>query len=383
VTSSPSYDLAAVRAGIPILAHAIPMNNCSQAPLTVATRSAAEEFLESWNRRGMDWERWIDELGRARVEFARLINASPDEVAAVTSVSHATSVIASALAFEGERRAVVVSEAEFPTVAHVWLAQERAGVHVTWVPVRDGAVELDDYDRLIDERTVLVSATHAFYINGFVQDVPAIARLAHARGALVYVDAYQSAGVVPIDVKAMDVDFLAAGTLKYLMGTAGLAFLYVRRELVERLRPTVTGWFGRANPFAFDATRLDWAGTAARLEAGTPAIFTAYVSRAGMELLRTVGNMAIAEWCDVLSRRLVEGGVNRGLTLHGPGLSSPKAPTTAFVTGGDSTPVESRLREAGVIASARGSVIRLAPHFYSTLEDVDRALDAVVEVLAR
>jgi selenocysteine lyase/cysteine desulfurase len=383
VTSHPAYDLAAIRAGIPILAHAIPMNNCSQAPLAEATRSAAEAFLESWNSRGMDWDRWIDEVARARGEFARLINASPDEVAAVTSVSHATSVIASALTYADNRRAIVVSEAEFPTVGHVWLAQERAGASVRWVPVRDGAVELEDYARLVDEQSVLVSATHAFYLNGLVQDVAAIARLAHERGALVYVDAYQSAGVVPIDVKAMDVDFLAAGTLKYLMGTSGLAFLYVRPDLIERLHPTVTGWFGRENPFAFDATRLDWSSTAARLEAGTPAVFSAYVSRAGMELLRTVGNAAVAEWCEALSRRLVEGGLNRGLTVHGPGTSRPKAPTTAFVTGRNSAAVESRLREVGVIASARGPVIRLAPHFYSTIGDVDRALDAVVESLAR
>jgi selenocysteine lyase/cysteine desulfurase len=359
------------------------MNNCSQAPLCDATRTAAGEFLASWNARGMDWDRWMDEVARARAAFARLINADPDEVAAVTSVSHATSVLASALDFRGKRNVVVTSEAEFPTVGHVWLAQEGerdGGACVRWVPVREGATFLEDYERLIDERTLMVSCTHAFYLNGFMQDVGAIIRLAHDNGALAYVDAYQSLGAVPVDVKEMGVDVLASGTLKFLMGTPGIAFLYVRRDLIDSLRPRYTGWFGRANPFAFETKRLDWSASAGRLEAGTPSIFSAYVSRAGMELLIETGVDAIAEWNGVLSRRLVEGGRARGLSIHGPGLSRSKTPTTAFLCA-DSHAVEERLRARRVIASSRGPVVRLAPHFYSTVDDVDLALDALAQEL--
>lgn len=380
-TPSPTYDIDVIRAGIPILRHAIPMNNCSQAPLTDSTRAAADDFLHSWNRRGMEWDRWIQEVDAARAMFARLINAHPDEIAAVTSLSHAANVIASALRFGEGRPIIVTGETEFPTVAHVWRAQERGGATIRWIDAPDGAPDEDAYINAVDERCALVSVTHAYYVNGAMSDIDRIGRAARAHGALVFVDAYQSAGTTRFDVKASPIDFLAAGTLKYLMGTSGLAFLYVRRELIERLHPTVTGWFGRANPFAFDAARLDWADRATRFEAGTPAIFPAYIARAGMSMLLDTGLDAIGSWNAELSRRLVDGGRDRGLMIHGPGLSRPKTPTTAFRCRGDSHAVESALRGRGVIASARGPAIRLAPHFYTTLDDVDQALDALADIL--
>jgi selenocysteine lyase/cysteine desulfurase len=146
----PGYDIDAWRAGIPLLASVIPMNGCSQAPQTDRTRAAAERYLESWNRRGMDWEEWMAEVNLARTAFARLINASPDEIAVFASVSDATSALASALEFAGHRRRIVVSEAEFPTIGHVWLAQQRRGARVSWVPLRDGRCDAADYDPLID-----------------------------------------------------------------------------------------------------------------------------------------------------------------------------------------------------------------------------------------
>ena len=365
-----------LRSRIPILEHAIPMNNCSQAPQTDATRAAAAGYLESWNRDGMDWERWMGEVIAARAEFARLINAEPDEVAAVTSVSHATAVVASAMDFTDVRNGVVASGAEFPGVGHVWMAQERHGARVTWVPLRDGVLTAADYEPLISDQTRIVSAAHAYFLNGAVQDVRAIAQLAHGRGALIYVDAYQSAGIVPIDVRAMEVDFLASGTLKFLMGTPGIAFLYVRRQLIQHLEPTVTGWFGRANPFAFGPMTLDWSPTASRFEEGTPSVFSAYVSRAGMGMLRDVGMEAVVAHGRALSAHLEREGERLGLTVHGRGAPAGRTTTTGFVVP-DAHGMEARLRRRGIIASARGPVLRLAPHFYSTIDDVDRALFAL------
>jgi selenocysteine lyase/cysteine desulfurase len=358
------------------------MNNCSQAPQTDATRAAADAYLESWARHGMDWEAWVDEVERARVSFARLINADADEIAVTSSVSHAASAFASALRFDGDRRVVLASSAEFPTVGHVWLAQRERGAAVQWVPMSgNGTIDPGHYDAGIDDRTLVVSACHAYFVNGFKQDVGRITQLAHDRGALVFVDAYQTLGTEPIDVKALGVDALAGGTLKYLMACAGIAFLYVRRDLADRLRPTITGWFGRVNPFAFDATALDWAVATRRFDAGTPPIINAYIARAGLEIIHEVGPAAISSWTHVLSEWLVNGGVARGLTLYGTSDPASKSPTTAFVVGAESAAIERRLRARGVIASARGDVIRLAPHFYSTLDDVDRSLDALAAVL--
>jgi selenocysteine lyase/cysteine desulfurase len=379
-TPRPEYDLDAWRRRIPLLASCIPMNNCSQAPQTDATRAAAERYLDSWNQSGMDWDAWMAEVALAKNAFAKLIGAAPSDVAVFGSVSAAASAVASALDLDGGRKRVVVSGMEFPGVAHVWLAQGRRGAQVCRVPVHDDGIDADAYDSLIDERTALVSACHGWYVNGFVQDVARIAARARAAGALSFVDAYQTLGAVPVDVGDLGVDFLAAGTLKFLMGVSGIAFLYVRPEIVETLRPMVTGWFGRSNPFAFDAQTLDWSPDASRFDAGTPPVLNAYIARAGMEVIADVNPASIRAWHEVLAARLIDGGRARGLTLHGPDDVRQKTATTAFVVP-DSHAVEAAMRARGVLPSARGPVIRLAPHFYNTLDDVDCALDTLADVV--
>lgn len=397
----PPYDLDAWRAKIPILSSFVPMNHCTQAPQTEATRAAAEEYLESWRRDGVDWDRWMDEVEQARSEFARLLHASPDEVAVTTSLSAAAAAVASALDFSGPRCRVVTSEAEFPTVGHVWLAQERHGARVDWIPLSGGGVDPDSYEEAIDERTLVVSATHAYYQNGFKQDVAAIAERAHAAGAHVFVDAYQTAGIHHLDVRELGVDFLATGTLKFLLGTPGIAFLYVRRELLESLEPSLTGWLGRPRPFEFRVRELGYAETARRFDTGTPPILAAYVARAGLSMIRELGTRRIEEWTGHLAQRLLAGAAERGLVVHGTRDPRRKTPLTAILCGDDeagsgeeggsswsdrrrrrSDLVEERLREKGILASARGPAIRLTPHFYNTPEEIDLALDAVATALA-
>ena len=355
------------------------MNNCSQAPQTDDTRAAASRYLDSWNASGMDWDEWMEEVGRAKAEFSALIGARPTDIAVFSSVSEATSAVASALDLSGARTKLVVSEAEFPTVAHVWLAQQRRGACISWAKVEDGAIDPAEYDSLIDDRTALVSSCHGYFMNGLVQDVARIASRARDAGALSFVDAYQTVGTMPIDVRALGVDFLAAGNLKFLMGIPGIAFLYVRPEIVASLEPTVTGWFGRANPFAFDNKALDWSPTASRFDMGTPPVINAYVARAGMSIVNSVGPANVRAWLEILGQRLIDGGRARGLTLHGTNDMARKTSTSAFVVS-DSHAVEAAMRARGVLPAARGSVIRLAPHFYNTIEDVDRALDLLAAV---
>lgn len=379
---TPGYDLDVCRKRIPLLASLIPMNNCSQSPQTDATRAAAERYLDSWNRSGMDWDAWMEEVSLAKRAFATLVNASTDEIAVFSSVSEATSAIASALDFTGRRKTVVVTEAEFPTIGHVWLAQERRGARVAWVPLRNGMIATEAYDPLLGDDTAVVSACHGHYVNGFIQDLASLAARAHASGALLYVDAYQTLGTMPVDVKALGVDFLASGNLKFLMGVPGIAFLYVRRELIERLRPTITGWFGRSDPFAFRVKELDWAASASRFDVGTPPLLNAYIARAGMEIVTGIGLHRIRAWHEVLARRLIDGGNARSLELHGASDVSRKTATTAFVVR-DSHAVETAMRARGVLPSARGPVIRLAPHYYNSIADVDAALDALAAVTQR
>ena len=379
---APAFDIEGWRSQIPLISACVPMNNCSQAPQTHATRAAADRYLDHWNGVGMDWDAWMTEVSLAKAEFARLIHASPDEIAVFGSVSEATSAVASAIDFSRGRSRVVVTEAEFPTVGHVWLAQEARGARVAWVPVHDGEIHLESYDNVVDDHTAIVSACHGYYLNGFVQETRAIADRTHAHGALLYVDAYQTLGTMPIDVRALGVDFLVAGNLKFLMGIPGIAFLYVRRDVIETLTPTVTGWFGRANPFAFQVRELDWSPTASRFDAGTPPIVNAFVARAGMRMINDIGPARIRAWLETLGQRLVDGGRARGLTIHGTIDMTRKTSTTAFVVN-DSHGVELAMRARRVLPSARGPVVRLAPHFYTTFDDVDTALDTLAAVLAR
>lgn len=382
--TEPVYDLGAWRARVPLLGRAVPMNACSQGPLTDRAAEALSDFTESWRRSGMDWERWLDEVARARGLFADLIGAEPGEVALAGSVSSATNSVASALDFDEGRRTVAVTEAEFPSVAHCWLSRRRDGARIEWIPLRGGGIEPEAYERAVDQETLIVSACHAYYENGFTQNLGAVADRVHDAGALLYVDAYQSVGTRPIDVKEAGVDFLAAGCQKFLMGTSGIAFLYVAPRLVDRLEPRDTGWFGRSDPFAFDPRTLDWAPDASRFDVGTPPVPSAYVARAGMEVIAEVGTDAIRAWTRRLGRLMARGGRERGLELAGPADPERRNPTAAFrcPDGTDAADVGARLRERGVIAAPRGDVVRLTPHFYSSTGDVERALDALAECMA-
>ena len=378
--NTPAYDLDEVRRQIPILGTHIPMNNCSQAPQSDVTRAAADEYLSSWANDGMDWDTWISRTEQARAEFAAFVGADTADVAVATSVSQATSSVASALPWRGRRNRIVASGAEFPTVGHVWLAQERYGAVVDWVPVRDGAVHLEDYERHIDDQTLVVSACRGYYQTGFKQDIPAIAELAHAQGALLFVAAYQTMGSEAFDAPSSGADFVTSGNLKFLMGMPGIAFLWVNPDVVSKIEPSITGWFGRTNPYAFDARHLDWAGGARRFDLGTPPILEAYVAAAGMAWLRELGLHAIESWNAELGRRCIEGALERGLVVLGPHDPGRRAPTTAIACD-DAHAIEARLRDQRIIASARGPAIRLAPHFYNTFDDVDRALDATATAI--
>ncbi|MBW2027870.1 MAG: aminotransferase class V-fold PLP-dependent enzyme [Deltaproteobacteria bacterium] len=382
-SSVPPFDMDWWRKQFPILEHYLHVANCSQAPQSTFTREAAMEYLDSWNQMGMDWERWMEEIHYAKEEFGRLINASPGEIAVGTSVSELTSTIASSLPLDRERNKVVVTDAEFPTVGHVWLANRKYGFEVDFIPVKNGIIEVDDYDRYVDEKTIITSACDTYYYNGFRQDLSRIIPKIHEKGSLVYVDAYQGLGTHALDVKALDVDILASGNLKYLLGVPGIAFLYVKKEIIEYLQPAFTGWFGQENPFAFDIHNFIYATDARRFDNGTPPVPTAYIARAGMGIINRVGVENIYRWTNVLSEHCLRGAMERGLDVASPTDLSIKAPNTAIRVPGDSHEFELALREKGVIASARSDVVRIAPHFFITLEDIDYILDCYAELLKK
>src|SRR3954462_6691879 len=257
-----------IRHRFPVFEQRVYINSCSQGELSDSVRAAYDRYLADWDEHGAPWEYWVGQLEAVRRSVAGLIGADEEEVAVTTSVSAGLSAVASGLRFDQGRSKVLVSDLEFPTVGQIWHAQELRGALVEHVPAEpDGTIPLERFEAAIDEQTALVAATHVCFRNGSRLEVERVAELAHERGALMLLDAYQTAGSLPLDVRALDCDFLVAGVLKYLLGSAGLGFLYCRRELVERLSPTATGWFADRDIFEMDIHDYSPASTPPRVEA--------------------------------------------------------------------------------------------------------------------
>jgi selenocysteine lyase/cysteine desulfurase len=365
-----------IRHRFPIFRNRIYINSCSQGALSDSVREAYERYLEDWDERGAPWDYWVEKSEDARRAFAGLVNAEPDEVAVTTSVSAGLSAIATGLRY-ARRSKIVTTDWEFPTVGQIWHAQELRGARVVHVEAdADGTIPLERFEREIDDDTAIVSVTHVCYRNGARVDVKEVARIAHERGALVVLDAYQSAGSLPLDVRELDVDFLAAGVLKYLLGSAGLAFLYARRAVVERVWPTATGWFADKNIFEMDHRDYSPAPTASRFQSGTPPIPAIYAGVAGIELMQEIGVADTRKHVNALNARLFE-----GVDELGARVATPRRPkrrgALVCVRSTDAPELVRALGREGIVTSDRDSNLRISAHAYNSVDDVDELLAAL------
>jgi selenocysteine lyase/cysteine desulfurase len=362
-----------IRSRFRIFQRKIYLNSCSQGALSDAVQTGLEDYIASWHKQGSPWETWVEHYEAARVAFAQFINASPDEVAIVTSASAGINSIASALSFK-ERNKVVMGEFEFPTMGHVWLAQRVRGADVRFVSAEGNRIPAVNYEKMIDSNTLIVPLTHVCFKNGFRSEVDAVTQMAHQAGALVMLDDYQDCGTRPVDVKAMDLDFYVTGTLKYLLGPPGLAFMYVRKDLISTLEPTVTGWFAQTNPFAFDPQHIDLSPTARRFESGSPPVPNVYAAMPGFQLLQEIGMENVAAHIKKLAQSLLNSALDMGIRAKTPADS---AGPLVVLQSTDSNLLVQRLAESDIVASNRHDGLRIAFHVYNTLDDVK----AVMEVL--
>lgn len=366
-----------VRRRFPIFERLVYVNSCSQGALSDAVRASYESYLRDWDDRGAPWDYWVEKAEAARASFAALVNAGRDEIAVTTSVSAGVSALLSGLRFDAGRSTIVVSDFEFPAVGQIAHAQELLGRRVVHVPAAaDGTIPLERFADAIDETTALVCATAICYRNGSRLDLDGVVRLAHERGALVLVDAYQAAGAVPIDVRALDVDFLTAGTVKYLLGSAGLAFLYCRRALVERILPTATGWFADRDIFEMDIHDYSPSPTARRFEAGTPPIPSIYAGVAGIELMREIGVAETAAHVESLNDLLIAGVDELGGRVVTPRDPARRGPLVAIASRDEHALVDALGRD-GVVTSSRDGNLRVSAHCYNTRADVEAVLEAL------
>jgi selenocysteine lyase/cysteine desulfurase len=369
-------NLEAWRAEFPILERKAYLNSCSLGALSYRAMARVAQFHEDWNTWGASawYEIWLARLAETRSAVGRLINASPDEIALTASVSVALTAVASAIDY-GRRPRVVVADLDFPTLAYQWMV--RPDVEVIRVPSDDGAtIDPARWAAAVDERTAVLATSHVFFTTGAIQDIAKLSRIAHDHGALFVVDAYQSAGQVPIDVKAAGADLLITGPLKWLLGGPGLAYLYVRNELIPRLMPRIAGWFGAREQFRFDIGAFEFREDARRFELGTPALPTVHAALGGHEIIEQVGLDVIRERNRHLTERLIRHARSAGMVVR---CAEPAEARSAIVMIAHEDPAGAvdDLAKRDIIVDWRPGYVRVSPHFYNTDEEVDRVVDAL------
>ncbi len=357
--------VAACRSRFPIFERLVYVNSCSQGALSDAVRVAYDDYLTGWDERGAPWDYWVERTETARAAFAGLVAAEADDVAVTTSLSAGVSALASAVDFS-VRPKVVISDFEFPTIGQIWHAQQLRGAEVHVVAPEAVA-------DAIDERTALVSITAVCYRNGARLPVEEIARVAREHGALVLLDAYQAAGSYPLDVQSLGVDALAAGVLKYLLGSAGLAFMWTRPGLAAELVPTQTGWFADSDIFEMDHRRYAPSPTARRFQSGTPPIPAIYAGIAGIELMQEIGIAATREHVNGLNERLIAGVDELGGTVATP-READRRGALVCIRSSDAPALVAALAGDGIVTSERDSNLRVSCHAYNVDEDVDAVL---------
>ncbi len=370
----------ALRKEFPVLQRKTYLNSGSYCALANEVRAAFDAYMEDRLLVGANWDVWVTKNESVRNLTATLLHASPDEIAVTASVSAGLNALASALKFDGPRNKVVVSDFEFPTNAQIWHAQEPRGAKVVHVPrAADGYIPTEMFEKAIDEQTLLVAITHVCFRNGAKLDIPGIVRLAHAKGAMVLLDCYQSVGSLDIDVKALDVDFAAGGMLKYLLGTAGIGFLYAKDSCVRSLVPTNSGWFAQANITAMDITANRPAPNARRFEAGTPPVVNCYAAEAGLKLLLRVGAPAIEKRNYALTRRCMARLAEIGWPSITPSQDARRGATVA-VPSCDSAKLSAELMKQDIVTSHRDDNVRASFHFYNNEDDVESFIAAMKEL---
>jgi kynureninase len=366
-------DLLAYRDRFPIVERTTYLINHSLGAMPAAAEERALDYVRAWRERGIRaWgEGWWTLPLTVGDQIGRIVGAPPGTVCMHQNVSIAEAVVLSCFR-DSPRRKVVYEASNFPSVRYVYQAQRQLEV-----------VACETFDELldaIDERTLLVPVQHVMFKSAEIQDVEAIVERAHGVGAHVVLDAYQSVGTVPLDVTTLDVDFAVGGSVKWLCGGPGAAWLYVRPDLIETLEPTLTGWQAHARPFAFEP-ELEYAAGIARFLTGTPNVPALYPATAGYEIVEEIGVDRIRETSLRQTQHLIDGAEARGFEVRSP-REPERRGGTVTVHVPDFEGVHKELTEREILCDFRpGAGIRLGPHFYNTDEDLDRALDAIAETL--
>ena len=368
-------DVAAYRDRFPILADTTYLINHSLAAMPAAAEDRVLEYTRQWRTRGIrSWgEGWWDLPLTVGDQVGRIVGAPPGTTCMHQNVTVAMAVILSCFRPEPPRNRIVYQEGEFPSVRYLLQAQPAAEIEV----VPDLAALLD----AIDERTLLVPLSHVLFKVAELQDVDAVQRRAQEAGAHVVLDAYQSAGAVPLDVQRLGVAFATGGSVKWLCGGPGAGWLYVRPDLIERLEPTLVGWQGHARPFAFEP-ELEYADGIARFLTGTPNVPALFAATAGYDVIEELGVAAIRRRSLELTDHLIGRADAAGIEVTSQRDPSRRGASVSVRMPGFEG-VHEELAERQVLCDFRPEVgLRIGPHFYNTEEELDFTIAQIEEIVA-
>ncbi len=366
-------ELATFRSKFPILTRSVYLNSCAKGALCTPVIDAYSQFLRDWDQYGSPWQMWMQKAEELRAGLGKFMGAKASEIALTLSVSSGADSIASALDY-GKRRKVVLGDQEYPTMAQIWLAQRSYGAHIEFVHSRTHCPTPEDYERVVDQNTLIVPLTHVSFRNGSTLAVKEITEVCHRRGAWVLLDDYQCTGTRPVDVKALGVDFAVTGMLKYMLGPPGIAFIYVREDLVSQLEPRATGWFGRQDPFSLDIAQVNYADSARRFETGTFPVGAIYGSLAALALIEALGAQHIAAQISRVTRHVLPQLAEIGMKLTTPQDSS--GPMVAIETD-ELYPLLEHMAQRNIIIAGRNNLFRASFHAYNTIADGDCLVESL------
>ena len=338
-------------------------------------------YADTWKARSIRaWEeQWFELPARLGDTIGKILQAAPGAVSIHPNTTLAQAVALSALDFSPPRNRLVCTAEDFPSMLYLYEGLELRGVEVVRVPARGHhTLHEDDVIAAIDERTAVVAISHVLFRTSQVMDVAPIIRRAHETGARVMLDAYQAIGVLPVDVSALEIDLLAGGTIKWLCGGPGVGYLYVSPRLQSEMRPPITGWMAHERPFDFEST-MRWSEGARRYQTGTPSIPSVLAAQPGAEIVAGIGVEAIREKSLRLTERMIGWADELGFPLVSPRESSRRGGTVVLDVPHSERVCQALLRAEVMLDHRPGVGIRLAPHFYTREDEVDRVMKQVGE----
>jgi kynureninase len=379
-----SDDLRRFRSEFPILERSTYLISNSLGAMPRGVADAMQGYADTWATRGVRaWEeRWWMLASEVGNEIGALMNAPAGSVATHPNVTTCQAVVASCLDFSGSRNKVVYTDMNFPSVMYFWEAQRARGARVHMVKTDDGiSVPTERLLDAIDERTLVVPVSHVVFRSAFINDAAAIVEKAHAVGAYVVLDTFQSLGTVPVDVQRLNVDFACGGVLKWLCGGPGTAYLYVRPDLARTLQPAFTGWFAHENPFGFEIGSTRYTQSAYRFMNGTTPIPALEAARPGLKIVAEAGVDAVRAKSRRQTARLIELADRRGWTVNTPRDPDRRGGTVSIDMPRSQEVCRELLRRDILVDWRPNAGVRMSPHFYTDDGEIDTAIDAVEDIL--